>query len=272
MPQPIAESNAATSVLRSAEPLALIDSVWEGQARKLLVQANRNGFLYVLDRTNGKLLLAKPFVHKLTWAKEIDADGRPVKIPNMEPTTSGKVICPGLEGASNWFSTSFNPATGLVCGGYGILQPRVGVSLASGARSPYARLFGGDAGLDPYTRAVSDVYQDLFGEGSFTGKGIYDVDAFEKATHGRFPENTLLSHDLIEGAYPRAGLATDIEVYDDYPTRYLSYARRKHRWIRGDWQLLKWLSRWVPGPDGPAPNRLSAISRMISSASVRGAG
>jgi alcohol dehydrogenase (cytochrome c) len=97
----------------ATEPLALVDSVWEGQARKLLVQANRNGFLYVLDRTNGKLLLAKPFVSKLTWAKEIDADGRPVRIPNMEPTTSGKVICPGLEGASNWFSTSFNPATGL---------------------------------------------------------------------------------------------------------------------------------------------------------------
>ncbi|HKH90935.1 MAG TPA: glucoamylase family protein, partial [Gemmatimonadaceae bacterium] len=109
--------------------------------------------------------------------------------------------------------------------------------------------------------AVSDVYQDLYGEGSFTGKGIYDVDAFEEATRGRFPENTLLSHDLIEGSYARAGLATDIEVYDDYPTRYLTYARRKHRWIRGDWQLLRWLRGMVPGPDGPEPNRLSLLSR-----------
>ena len=103
-------------------------------------------------------------------------------------------------------------------------------------------------GVDPYTTAVSDVYQDLFGEGSFTGKGIYDVDAFERATHGRFAENTLLSHDLIEGAFARAGLVTDIELYDDYPTRYLTYTRRKHRWIRGDWQILRWLGGTVPGP------------------------
>ena len=103
-------------------------------------------------------------------------------------------------------------------------------------------IHSGHPGVDPYTTAVSDVYQDLYGEGSFTGKGIYDVDAFEQATHGRFPENTLLSHDLIEGSYARAGLATDIEVFDDYPTHYLTCVRRKHRWIRGDWQLLRWLS------------------------------
>ena len=145
--------------------------------------------------------------------------------------------------------------------GYGILQPRVGVSLPSAHRSFFAAIHSGHPGVDPYTTAVSDVYQDLFGEGSFTGKGIYDVDAFEDATHGRFPENTLLSHDLIEGTYARAGLATDIEVYDDYPTRYLTFTRRKHRWIRGDWQLLGWLKGTVPGPDGPVPNRLSAISR-----------
>src|SRR4029078_711875 len=93
------------------------------------------------------------------------------------------------------------------------------------------------------------------------GKGIYEVDAFEEATHGRFPENTLLSHDLIEGAYSRAALATYIEVYDDYPARYLTYTRRKHRWIRGDWQLLRWLTRWVPGPNCPERNRLSLLSR-----------
>ena len=99
-------------------------------------------------------------------------------------------------------------------------------------------------------------------EGSYTGKGIYDVDAFERATHGRFPENTLLSHDLIEGAFARAGLVTDIELYDDYPTRYLTYTRRKHRWIRGDWQILRWIGGRVPGPARrPEPNRLSAISR-----------
>ncbi len=121
-------------------------------------------------------------------------------------------------------------------------------------RSMFAAIHSGHPGVDPYTTAVSDVYQDLYGEGSFTGKGIYDVDAFERATRGRFPENTLLSHDLIEGNYARAGLATDINVYDDYPSRYLTYTRRKHRWIRGDWQLLRWLTPEVPGSRG-GPSR-----------------
>ena len=150
---------------------------------------------------------------------------------------------------------------GRVVRGYGILQPRVGVSLPSAHRTRFASIHSGHPGVDPYTTAVSDVYQDLYGEGSFTGKGIYDVDTFEEATHGRFPENTLLSHDLIEGNYARAGLATDINVYDDYPSRYLTYTRRKHRWIRGDWQLLQWLSPRVPGPDGPERNRLPLLAR-----------
>ena len=90
--------------------------------------------------------------------------------------------------------------------GYGILQPRVAVSLPGANRSRYARLHGDEAGIDPYTRMVSDVYQDLFGEGSFIGKGIYDVDAFERALKGRFPENRILSHDLLEGCYARSGL------------------------------------------------------------------
>src|SRR5688500_5160457 len=155
----------------------------------------------------------------------------------------------------------YDPERGRVVRGFGILQPRVGISLPSAYRSRFATIHSGHPGVDPYTTAVSDLYQDLYGEGSFTGKGIYDIDAFEEATHGRFPENTLLSHDLIEGNYARAALATDIEVFDDYPTRYSSYARRKHRWIRGDWQLLPWLGRMVPGPDGPEPNRLSVLSR-----------
>src|SRR5690606_31650211 len=155
----------------------------------------------------------------------------------------------------------YDDAAGRVVRGYGILQPRVGVTLPSAHRSRFAAIHSGHPGVDPYTTAVSDVYQDLYGEGSFTGKGIYDVDAFEQATHGRFPENTLLSHDLIEGNYARAGLATDIRVYDDYPARYLTFARRKHRWIRGDWQLLGWLTPRVPGPDGPERNRLSLLSR-----------
>lgn len=155
----------------------------------------------------------------------------------------------------------YDEARGRVVRGYGILQPRVGVSLPSAHRSRFAAIQSGQPGVDPYTTAVSDVYQDLFGEGSFTGKGIYDVDAFERATRGRFPENRLLSHDLIEGSYARAGLVTDITVYDDYPAQYLTWTRRQHRWLRGDWQLLQWLTSRVPGPDGPEPNRLSPLSR-----------
>ena len=155
----------------------------------------------------------------------------------------------------------YDKKNGRIVRGYGILQPRVGVSLPSANRSRFASILSGVPGVDPYTNAVSDVYQDLYHEGSFTGKGIYDVEAFERATYERFPENTLLSHDLIEGNYARAGLATDIVVYDDYPSRYLSWTRRKHRWIRGDWQLLPWLKRWVPGPEGRERNRLSLLSQ-----------
>jgi cellobiose phosphorylase len=155
-----------------------------------------------------------------------------------------------------------DPATGLVTGGYGILQPRVGVSLGSGMRSPYARLFGSDAGVDPYTRAVSDLYQDLFAEGSFIGKGIYEVDAFECALAGRFPDNAILSHDLVEGCHARSGLLSDVQLYEDYPASWRADADRRARWIRGDWQLLPWLLPWAPGADGRwRRNPLGALSR-----------
>lgn len=130
--------------------------------------------------------------------------------------------------------------------GYGILQPRVALSLPGANRSRFARLYGGEPGIDPYTRAVSDVYQDVFGEGSFIGKGIYDVDAFEQALGGRFPENRILSHDLIEGCYARAGLLSDVQLFEDYPARYSADVSRRQRWIRGDWQLSGWLRRRVP--------------------------
>ena len=107
--------------------------------------------------------------------------------------------------------------------------------------SRLARIYSGQTGFDIYTRAVSDVYQDLYGEGIFTGKGIYEVDTLQQVLEHRFPRNALLSHDLIEGAYARAGLVSDIEVIDDYPSHYSAYNRRKHRWLRGDWQIVSWL-------------------------------
>ncbi len=146
--------------------------------------------------------------------------------------------------------------------GYGILQPRVAVSLPGANRSRYARLWASEPGIDPYTRVVSDVYQDLFGEGSFIGKGIYDVDAFDTAVGNRFPDNRILSHDLLEGCYARAGLLTDVQVYEEYPSRYDEDVRRRYRWIRGDWQLWRWVLPWVPGRDGRRTrNPLPALGR-----------
>ena len=153
-----------------------------------------------------------------------------------------------------------------VTGGYGILQPRVAVSLPGTNRSRYARLFGSEPGIDPYTRAVSDVYQDLFGEGSFIGKGIYDVDAFEQSLRGRFPENRILSHDLLEGCHARAALLSDVQLYEEYPPSYSADVNRRHRWIRGDWQIASWLLPRVPGNGadsaaGRQRNPLSALSQ-----------
>ncbi|HMB42891.1 MAG TPA: glucoamylase family protein, partial [Luteimonas sp.] len=146
--------------------------------------------------------------------------------------------------------------------GYGILQPRVGVSMSGQRRSWYARLFSGEPGIDPYSRAVSDVYQDLFGEGSFVGKGIYDVEAFDRALDDRFPDNRILSHDLLEGCYARAGLVSDVQLNEDYPARYALDVKRRHRWIRGDWQLLPWLLPTVPMHGGRRErNPLSWLSR-----------
>ena len=146
--------------------------------------------------------------------------------------------------------------------GYGILQPRVSVTMASASGSLFARLYAGYTGVDPYTTAVSDTYQDLFGEGIFTGKGLYDVDAFVASLDGRVPENALLSHDLFEGLYARTALVTDVEVVDDYPSSVLAHARRQHRWVRGDWQILWWLLPYVPTATGLTRNRLPVISRF----------
>ncbi len=155
-----------------------------------------------------------------------------------------------------------DPEKNIVTEGYAILQPRPAISLQSANRTWFGHLFTGDVGVDPYTRASSDVYQDLFEEGSFIGKGIYDLDAFEKVTGGRFPENTILSHDLIESCHARSGLLSDVILYEDHPTSYLTELGRQHRWIRGDWQIARWLFSSVPlGDDKKGRNPLSFLSQ-----------
>ena len=153
-------------------------------------------------------------------------------------------------------------ARGRVTAGYTLLQPRTDITPISASRSIFTRIFAGDVGLDLYSRAVSNVYQDLFGTGIYIGKGIYDVDAFERSLKDRIPENALLSHDLFEGIHGRVGLATDIILFEDYPPHYLVYMRRSTRWIRGDWQLLPWLlPRVRHAGKGAIPNDLSVIER-----------
>jgi len=156
----------------------------------------------------------------------------------------------------------FDPTRALVVEGYSMMQPRVEMSLAGAGRSWFVRLQAGEVGIDPYTHAVSDVYQDLFHEGSFIGKGIYEVDAFERALAGRFPENTILSHDLLESVYARCALVTDVTFYEEYPSTYLADVDRRHRWMRGDWQIIRWLLPWVRGEKGRSiANPISGLSR-----------
>mgnify|MGYP001574364078 CR=1 FL=1 len=143
-----------------------------------------------------------------------------------------------------------NPSTDCAVKGYGLLQPRVAISLAGASRSRFARFFSGEVGIDPYTREVSNVYHDIFSRSQFIGKGIYDLEAFSRAVGSRFPENRILSHDLIEGAYARCGFINDVELIEDHPSQYLSDINRRHRWTRGDWQIAPWLFPHVPDKDG----------------------
>ena len=155
-----------------------------------------------------------------------------------------------------------DPEKNTVVAGYAILQPRVRISVQSASRSRLANIYSGQTGFDIYTRAVSDVYQDLYGEGIFAGKGIYEVATVHRVLDRRFPQNALLSHDLIEGAYARVGLMTDVEVIEDYPSHYSAFNRRKHRWLRGDWQITSWLFSRVPDETGRlVPNPISLVSQ-----------
>jgi cyclic beta-1,2-glucan synthetase len=164
----------------------------------------------------------------------------------------------------------FDRAKGRVVEGYAVLQPRITPSLPTGPGSTtYQRIVSGPGGVDPYAAAVSDVYQDLFEEGSYTGKGIYDVDVFEAALEGKVPENALLSHDLFEGLFARAGLVTDVDLFEEFPSNYEVAARRQHRWVRGDWQLLPWILGHARDAAGrkprtriPAPGRWKMVDNL----------
>ena len=208
------------------------EGTWMGWERKRGKLAELNRLLRGATDTSYSVV-SSPLPQDVRYVITLDADTRLLR--GTVAQMVGKIAHP-LNRAR------FDASQQRVTAGYGILQPRVSPSLPSGKHgSIYQGLFSSPGGIEPYAAATSDIYQDLFGEGTFTGKGIYDVDAFEAAMGGRVPENTLLSHDLFEGTFARAALASDIEVVEDYPDRYDVDIRRQHRWVRGDWQLLPWI-------------------------------
>ncbi|HZD11833.1 MAG TPA: cellobiose phosphorylase, partial [Candidatus Binatia bacterium] len=218
------------------------EGVWMGWERKrgklhefnCLLRGSRDTS-YIVEEGDLELL------PKVQYVITLDAD-------TVLPRGSGCRLAGALAHPQN--RARFDPETGKVVAGYTILQPRTEIQPVSIAQSLFVRVFAGDAGIDLYTLAVSDVYQDLFGEGIYVGKGIYDVDAFERSLRNRVPENALLSHDLFEGIHGRVGLVTDIILYEDYPPHYLVHVRRSHRWVRGDWQLLPWILPLTPRANG----------------------
>jgi len=227
--------------------------VWMGWERKRGKLLDLNKFL--LDELDAFPIKAGP-VEVLQGTKYVITLDSDTQLPRGTAARMAGTLAHPLNQAI------IDPRSDIVTAGYGILQPRVGVSVNSASRSRLAALYSGETGFDIYTRAVSDVYQDLFGEGIFAGKGIYDVSVLHRVLDRRFPRNALLSHDLIEGAYVRAGLVTDIEIIDDYPSHYSAHTRRKHRWVRGDWQIAQWIFGTVPNEDNrPVENPISTISR-----------
>jgi cyclic beta-1,2-glucan synthetase len=204
------------------------------------------------ERKRGKLHELNRLLRGAADTNFLGSDGRPAEVPQgvryvitldadtRLPRDTARRLIGKMAHPLN--HPRFDPASGRVVEGYAVLQPRVAPSLPVGREgSLFQRVFSSTSGIDPYAAAVSDVYQDLFGEGSYAGKGIYDVDAFEAALAGRVADGTLLSHDLFEGVFARAGLVSDIEVVEEFPSRYDVAAARQHRWARGDWQLLPWI-------------------------------
>jgi cellobiose phosphorylase len=232
----------------------LHDRIWMGYERKRGKLADLNALLREGERDNFSLVVgATEVLADVKYVITLDTD-------TQLPRDAARQLVGTMAHPLN--APLVDESLGRVVAGYGILQPRVGASLPGTPQSRYARLLGGEPGIDPYTRAVSDVYQDLFQEGSFIGKGIYDVDAVEATLNGRFPENRILSHDLLEGCYARSGLLSDVALYEEYPARYGADVNRRYRWIRGDWQLAGWLLPRVPGPGGRRlRNPLSVLSR-----------
>jgi len=228
------------------------EGVWMGYERKRGKLAALNALLRGQDDQFAEVVGAVEILRQVRFVITLDTD-------TQLPRDTARQMIGTLAHPLN--RPVYDATRCRIVDGYTILQPRIGVSLPSAQRSRYAEICAGDPGVDPYTRVVSDVYQDLFAEGSFIGKGIYEVDSFERLC-GDFPENTILSHDLIEGAYCRSALLSDVTLYEEHPASYASDIARRHRWIRGDWQIVAWLLPWVRGrTQRRVRNPISALSK-----------
>ncbi len=237
-----------------------IDQIWMGYERKRgkleqfnallrddgLSNINQKTFSHIVGDTS--LLSSIKYVITLDTDTQLPRDTAYKLIGNMAHPLNRPI---------------FDAKKGRVTRGYAILQPRASISLISANQTWFSQLYAGESGLDPYTREVSDVYQDIFAEGSFIGKGIYDVDAFRQAVDGRFPNNLILSHDLLESGYARSALVSDVDLIEEHPPSYAMDISRRHRWVRGDWQIAGWLLPRVPAAalsNKRVPNPLSALS------------
>jgi cyclic beta-1,2-glucan synthetase len=231
-----------------------IDKIWMGYERKRGKLSSLNHLLRGKGKDSFSVIIGEESVYTLVkYVITLDTD---TQLPR---DAAWKLI--GLM-AHPLNHAVYDEKKKRVVEGYSIIQPRIAISLHGATRSGYSRLHENDAGIDPYTRVTSDVYQDVFGEGSFIGKGIYEIDSFEKALNNRFPENRILSHDLLEGCYARCGFASDVQFYEDYPSRYEIDMSRRHRWIRGDWQIGSWFLPYVGGVDNRlTKNSISSLSR-----------
>ena len=223
------------------------------------------------ERKRGKLHELNRLLRGATNTTFIRADGAPEGVRYVIALDADSRLPPGA--ATRLVATMAHPLNrarvddplGRVVEGYGVLQPRVTAFLRAGGMSFFQRVFFPPTGIDPYASVVSDLYQDLFGEGSYAGKGIYEIDAFEASLEGRIPENALLSHDLFEGSFARAGMVSNVEVFEEFPSHYEVALTRQHRWVRGDWQLLPWiLGRHGPLPPAARLKMLDNIRRSLS--------
>lgn len=230
------------------------ENAWMGYERKRGKLSDLNALLKGISTDNFSLIIGEQSIFsKIKYVITLDTD---TQLPlNSAWKLIGTIAHP-LNHA--WYDEKKKR----VIKGYGILQPRVAVSLPDITGSRYARMHGNEPGIDPYTRASSDVYQDLFGEGSYIGKGIYDVDIFQQVLDGKFLENQILSHDLLEGCYIRSGLLSDVQLFEKYPTTYSADMKMQTRWIRGDWQIFSWILPWVKSSEKHLQkNPISALSR-----------